>query len=120
LFLLSLAPLRAEDTQGLVFPTKSYRDAGGVDVVNIDQVYVQFYLEPKLLSVLKQEQPITLKVPVLNDVQFTGKIKLIDPRIDESSGQFRIKVLIENPDHNIKAGMRAVSDFAKLKVQAER
>lgn len=88
-----------------------------VDIVNFDQVYVQFYVDPKLIMVLKEEQPITVRVPILNDATFTGKISFIDPRIDASSGLFRIKVLIENPDHKIKAGMRASSDFTKRKVQ---
>jgi multidrug efflux pump subunit AcrA (membrane-fusion protein) len=114
LILLGLGPLRAEDTQGLVFPIKQHRVAG-VDIVNIDQVCVQFYLDPKLMPVLKEEQPVTVRVAVLNDAQFTGKIIFIDPRIDVSSGLFRIKVLIENPDHKIKAGMRALADFSKKK-----
>jgi membrane fusion protein (multidrug efflux system) len=86
-----------------------------LDIVNIDQVYVQFYLDPKLMLVLKVEQPVTVRIPVLNDAQFTGKINFIDPRIDASSGLFRIKVLIENPDRKIKAGMRALADFSKKK-----
>jgi RND family efflux transporter MFP subunit len=102
---------------------KKYKEAGEsvdrgeklVDIVNIDQVYVQFYLDPKLMLVLKEEQPVTVHIPVLNDVQFTGKINFIDPRIDASSGLFRIKVLIENPDRKIKAGMRALADFSKKK-----
>ncbi|MDB6169129.1 MAG: hypothetical protein JWM88_1993 [Verrucomicrobia bacterium] len=102
---------------------KKYKEAGEsvdrveklMDIVNIEQVYVQFYLDPKLLQVLKEEQPITVRIPVMNDAQFTGKINFIDPRIDASSGLFRIKVLIENPDRKIKAGMRALADFAKKK-----
>jgi membrane fusion protein (multidrug efflux system) len=103
---------------------KKYKEAGEsvdrveklVDIVNFDQVYVQFYVDPKLILVLKEEQPITVKVPVMNDAQFTGKISFIDPRIEASSGLFKIKVLIENPDHKIKAGMRALSDFTKIKL----
>jgi membrane fusion protein (multidrug efflux system) len=107
---------------------KKYKEAGEsvdrgeklVDIVNFDQVYVQFYVDPKLIMVLKEEQPITVHIPMMNDVQFTGKINFIDPRIEASSGLFRIKVLIENPDHKIKAGMRALSDFSKRRLQAER
>jgi membrane fusion protein (multidrug efflux system) len=102
---------------------KKYKEAGEsvdrgeklVDIVNIDQVFVQFYLDPKLMQVLKEEQPVTVRVGVLNDAQFTGKINFIDPRIDASSGLFRTKILIENADHKIKAGMRALADFSKKK-----
>ncbi|HEV7406551.1 MAG TPA: efflux RND transporter periplasmic adaptor subunit [Chthoniobacteraceae bacterium] len=107
---------------------KKYKEAGEsvdrgeklVDIVNFDQVYVRFYVDPKLIMVLKEQEPVTIRVPVMNDAQFTGKINFIDPRIEASSGLFQIKVLIENPDHKIKAGMRALSDFTKRKLQAER
>ena len=102
---------------------KKYKEAGEsvdrveklMDIVNIDQLYVQFYLDPKLLQTLKEGQPVTIRVPVMNDAQFTGKINFIDPRIDATSGLFRIKVQLENPDHKIKAGMRAMADFTKDK-----
>lgn len=102
---------------------KKYKEAGEsvdrgeklVDIVNFDQVYVQYYVDPKLIMVLKEEQPITSRIPVMNDAPFTGKITFIDPRIDASSGLFKIKVQIENPDHKIKPGMRALSDFTKRK-----
>jgi multidrug efflux pump subunit AcrA (membrane-fusion protein) len=82
--------------------------------VNIDQVFVQFYLDPKFMQTLQLEQPVTVRFPVVANAAFTGKISFIDPRIDAGSGLFRIKVLIDNPDHQIKAGMRGVADFAKL------
>lgn len=102
---------------------KKYKEAGEsvdrveklMDIVNIDQVFVQFYLDPKLMQTLAVEQPISVRFGMLNDARATGKINFIDPRIDASSGLFRVKVLIENPDHKIKAGMRGVADFTGKK-----
>lgn len=85
-----------------------------LDIVNIDQVYVQFYLDPKLLQTVKLEQEVPVRFAVLGEGKFSGKVSFIDPRIDAGSGLFRVKVLLENKDHQIKAGMRGVSDFAKL------
>ena len=82
-----------------------------VDIVNIDQVYVQFYLDPKLWTALKIDQPVKVKIPVIGAGEFSGKISFIDPRIDAGSNLFRVKVLLENKDHQIKAGMRGVADF---------
>jgi membrane fusion protein, multidrug efflux system len=101
---------------------KKYKEAGEsvdrveklIDIVNIDQVYVQFYLDPKLMTQLKIDQGVPVKFPVIGNAEFTSKISFIDPRIDAGSGLFRIKVLIENGDHKIKAGMRGTADFAKL------
>lgn len=102
---------------------KKYKDAGEavdrveklIEIVNIDQVEVQFYLDPKLMQSIKNGQPVPVKFPVIGNAEFTGKVSFIDPRIDAGSGLFRLKVLIENPDHKIKAGMRGTADFAKLR-----
>ena len=101
---------------------KKYKEAGEavdrveklLDVVNIDQVYVQFYLDPKMMQEIKQDAEIPIRFPVIGNQDFRGKVSFIDPRIDAGSGLFRVKVLMENKDHQIKAGMRGVADFAKL------
>jgi membrane fusion protein, multidrug efflux system len=84
-----------------------------VDVVNIEQVFVQFYLEPALMQTLKEGQEVSVRFPDLN-ANIAGKIDFIDPRIDAASNTFRLKVLIENADQRIKAGMRGTADFSKL------
>lgn len=102
---------------------KKYKEAGEavdrveklLDVVNIDQVYVQFYLDPKMMQSIKQDAEIPVRFPVIGSQDFIGKVSFIDPRIDAGSGLFRVKILIENKDHSVKAGMRGVADFAKLK-----
>ncbi len=84
-----------------------------VDIVNIDQVYVQFWLDPQLWTSLKNEQEVRVRFPVIGDKDFVGRISFIDPRIDAGSNRFRVKVLLDNKDHVIKAGMRGVADFGK-------
>jgi membrane fusion protein, multidrug efflux system len=101
---------------------KKYKESGEsvdraeklIDIVNIDEVWVQFYLDPKLMAVLKNGQEVSVSFPVIGKKEFTGKIDFIDPRIDAGSNLFRVKVLIDNKGHIIKAGMRGVADFAKL------
>lgn len=85
-----------------------------VDVIDIDQVYVQFYLDPKLMQTVKPDMEVPVRFPVLGEEKVTGRISFIDPRIDAGSGLFRVKVLIENKDHKVKAGMRGTADFGRL------
>lgn len=102
---------------------KKYKEAGEsvdraeklMDIVNIDQVYVQFYLNPELMEKTKEGQEVRVKFPVINHAEFIGKITFVDPRIDAGSGFFRIKVLLENKARTIKAGMRASADFGSVK-----
>jgi len=91
-----------------------------LQIVNIDLVEVQFYLDPKLMTSVKLDQPIPVKFGVIGDAAFTGKIAFIDPRIDAGSGLFRIKVEIDNAEHRIKAGMRGSADFSKLTTDARQ
>lgn len=102
---------------------KKYKEAGEsvdraeklMDIVNIDQVYVQFYLNPELMEKTKEGQEVRVKFPVINNAEFTGKITFVDPRIDAGSGFFRVKVLLENKARTIKAGMRATANFGNVK-----
>lgn len=103
---------------------KKYKEAGEsvdrveklVDIVSMDQVYVQFYLDPKLMTSVKVEQVIPVRFPVIGEQKFDGKVTFVDPRIDAASGLFRVKLLVENPGHVIKPGMRGTADFSKLTV----
>ncbi len=100
---------------------KKYKEAGEavdrveklLDVVNIDQVFVQFYLDPKLMQTLKLDEKVPVRFAVIGAQDFMGTISFIDPRIDAASGLFRVKLLVKNADHKIKAGMRGVADFAR-------
>ena len=87
-----------------------------VDIVNIDQVYVQFMVDAKLMQSLRLDQEVAVRFPVMGNAEFKGKISFIDPRVEATTGNsFRVKVLIDNPDHKIKAGMRGVATFAPEK-----
>lgn len=84
-----------------------------IEIVNIDQVYVQFYLDPKFMQILKTGEEVKVRFPVLGNVEFQGKIDFVAPQIDASSNLFLVKLIIDNPDHTIKAGMRGMADFGK-------
>lgn len=81
-------------------------------LVDIDQVYVQFYLHSEQL--IRLHVGDTVKVHCANtgadlgtSETFTGKIDFIDPRVDAASGLLRVKVLVANAQHIIKPGLRA-------------
>lgn len=84
-----------------------------IDLVNIDQVYVQCYVNPKLLPQLQQGSEVSVRISEPINAKFIGKIDFIAPNIDASSGLLRVKVLIDNPDHTIKAGLKGIANFGK-------
>jgi membrane fusion protein, multidrug efflux system len=84
-----------------------------VDIINIDQVYAQFFLAPAQRSAVKQGQTVKVKVADADGAEFDGKITFVDPRNDAASGLVRVKVLIENSGHRIKPGMQGAAEFGK-------
>jgi RND family efflux transporter MFP subunit len=100
---------------------KKYKEAGEgldkveklIDVIDIDKVFAQFYISPKLLPSVHVKDPVTIHVADLENAAFSGNIDFISPSLDAASGLVRVKVLIDNPDHKMKANMKAVADFTK-------
>lgn len=77
-------------------------------VVNIDQVYVQFYIRAEDLRHIRVGQQARVDFPELDlNGEFTGAVDFIDPRVDAASGLLRVRVLVGNPGHRVKAGVRA-------------
>jgi RND family efflux transporter MFP subunit len=84
-----------------------------VDILDIDQVYVQFYVSSKLLTTLKEGQEIPVRIDAPINAKFPGKIDFIAPNLDPQSGLLRVKVLVDNAEHVIKAYMKGWADFGK-------
>jgi membrane fusion protein (multidrug efflux system) len=100
---------------------KKYKEAGEaidraeklVDIVNIESVYVQFYLPPGMRKSVQQDQPVRVRILDLEGAEFEGKMTFIDPRNDAASGLVRVKVQIDNKDRRIKPGMKGSAEFGK-------
>ena len=98
---------------------RRYKEAGEsvdrveklVEIINIDQVYVQFYVDPKLMTALRLDQAVPVRFALLGPERFESKISFIDPAIDAASQRLRVKVKLENPQHRIKAGMVGTASF---------
>lgn len=77
-------------------------------VVDIEKLYIQFYAGADDLPSLKVGSTAEVAFPDLGvEQRFSGTIEFIDPRVDAASGLMRVRVLIDNPDHVVKAGLRA-------------
>jgi membrane fusion protein (multidrug efflux system) len=80
-------------------------------IVDISRVYVQFFIDAGQLAHFSPGQVLPARFDALKtDQVFSGRVDFIDPRVDASSGLMRVRLLVENPDHVIKAGMRATVD----------
>jgi RND family efflux transporter MFP subunit len=81
-------------------------------IVDISRVYVQFYVRPEELPFIHANDAMLVRIPVLDpDRTYPGVVDFVDPRVDAASGLLRVKVIVENPDGSIKAGVRAEVTF---------
>lgn len=100
---------------------KKYKESGEsvtwqdklVDIINIEQVNVRFYLPPNLRRNVKENDAVQVKIADLDGAVFTGKITFVDPRNDAASGLVQVWVEIENRDFKIAPGMKGQADFGK-------
>lgn len=78
------------------------------EVIDIDTVFIRVYVDDSAFKWLKQGENIAVKFPkVSEDELFQATVDFVDSRIDPASGLVRVKLLMSNPGHRIKAGMRA-------------
>lgn len=80
-------------------------------IIDISHVYLQVFVEATVALTLKNGQAVTVTFPEYQNLERPGTIDFIDPRIDGASGLVRVKVLIDNPDRKLIAGMRGSVAF---------
>lgn len=75
-------------------------------LVDISRVYLQVFIESTAALKLATGHPVAVTFPEYQTQPHQGTIDFIDPRIDGASGLVRVKILIDNPDRKLIAGMR--------------
>lgn len=75
-------------------------------LVDISRVYLQVFIESTAALKLATGHPVSVTFPEYQTQPHQGTIDFIDPRIDGASGLVRVKILIDNPDRKLIAGMR--------------
>ena len=76
-------------------------------LVDLSKVYLETYLPANRLRDVQPGQTVEITVPDLPGKKFTGKVDFIAPVIDAASGDFRMKILVDNSDHTLRSGLGA-------------
>jgi len=77
------------------------------ELISIDKVYVVVYFDGADLLRVKQGQRAQVTFPLAERAVFSGVVETVDPVVDPASGTFRVKVIVDNPDHRIRSGIKA-------------
>lgn len=81
------------------------------EIINIDRLFLQFYVERRTAAALKPGQEIAFRLS--DDSAVTGKaiVDFVSPGADPASGLFRIKLLYDNAAQSLRAGVRVTAKF---------
>lgn len=81
------------------------------EIINIDRLFLQFYVDRRTASALKTGQEIPFWLSDETDVRGVATVDFVSPGADPASGLFRIKLLHDNTGHTFRAGVRVTAKF---------
>ncbi len=76
-------------------------------VVDIDEVKVKFGVPERDVVKIAKGQVATVRVDALKGRSFTGTVSAVGPQADLATRTFPVEVVVQNPEHRLKAGMVA-------------
>jgi len=85
------------------------------EVTNLDPLRAVLHVPERELAKLDVGQPATIQFDALPNQTFTGRVALISPVVDASTGTFRVTVEVRDPSRTIKPGM-----FGRVHVQYDQ
>jgi membrane fusion protein (multidrug efflux system) len=83
------------------------------DIVNVDKIKVNVNVPELDVRYLKVDQIVIVKVDAFPDRQVKGRVDFVAYKADPATKTFHVKVIIDNPTHEIRPGMIARVAFLK-------
>ena len=77
-------------------------------MVDLSKVYLETFLPANRLRDVRPDMSVEVRVPDLPGRTFKGQVQYIAPVIDPASGEFRVKILLDNSDRSLRSGMPAI------------
>jgi membrane fusion protein (multidrug efflux system) len=85
------------------------------EITNLDPLRAVLHVPERELAKLSVGQPATLQFDALPGQSFAGRVALIGPVVDPSTGTFRVTVEVRDQSRTIKPGM-----FGRVHVQYDQ
>lgn len=100
---------------GLITTSPGAYINSGVSVVTVQQldpVYVDFYLPQRDLATIAAGQKVDLALDAFGGKAFTGKVTVVNPKVDPSTRNVQVEATVPNPKRTLIPGM-----FANVSVE---
>lgn len=93
--------------------------SGAMPVLTVEQiapVKLMINVSEAYFTKMKKGAPVTIKLDVYGDEEFTGKVHLVYPTIDAGTRTFLVEIRLDNRDMRIRPGMfaRVTVDFGTI------
>ncbi len=95
---------------GLITTSPGAYINSGVSVVTVQQldpVYVDFYLPQRELATIAAGQKVDLALDAFGGQAFTGKVTVVNPKVDPSTRNVQVEATVPNPKRTLIPGMFA-------------
>ena len=79
------------------------------EIINIDRLFLQFYVPRVTASSMRQGSMVDFWITGEPAKKWQAKVDFVSPGADPASGLFRVKLLFDNPDRALKAGIRVTA-----------
>ena len=76
-------------------------------LVDLNHMRVKVFLSEEDYLRLDRDDPVSVRLEASPETPFKGRVDRIDIKADERTNTFGVQVLVENPNHFLKAGMTA-------------
>jgi membrane fusion protein (multidrug efflux system) len=73
----------------------------------LDPIYADFFLPQQVLSQVRLEQAVTIKIDTYPDEDFIGTITAINPKVEAATRNVQVRATLKNPDLRLLPGMYA-------------
>ncbi|MFA6808219.1 MAG: efflux RND transporter periplasmic adaptor subunit, partial [Eubacteriales bacterium] len=83
-----------------------------VTIVEMDSVYISVSVSEKVINHIKNGQEVLVEIAAASKTNVKGQIASLSPAADGMTGQYALKVYIDNKNHEIKPGMFARVEIA--------
>jgi membrane fusion protein (multidrug efflux system) len=96
-----------------------YLNAGTpvVSLQALDPIYLDFSVPQQEISMIHAGQKVSAKTDSYPGEQFDGKVSVINPEVDTSTLNVKVRAELKNPHHRLLPGMYATVDISTGKPQ---
>ncbi|KMY51896.1 HlyD family secretion protein [Peribacillus loiseleuriae] len=79
-------------------------------ITNLDKLYISIDVPESMINRWKEDQSVKVEIPT-QKIKVDGKVVYVGLMSNENKQTYPVKVLIDNADHKIKGGMKAVVNW---------